>query len=505
MSSQDSTSTNIPTIDVAPVVPQSVPGATIEATSNTPSLPSISSTPSTITPSVEPSIAPTGTVQSILVKIDKTVASSENPLVKKLTENEHLRYLHSKVFSIFGNTTDTPATNSPAVLNTTISTVADPKAYSGIFSPITNWVSRHKFLATLIAAAAAGGTFYYLYKLNIGDISGPDFLRLHRKRLAKKAPNGGRVQVVVIAGSPTEPLTRSIAADLSRRGFIIYWTITSEEEEAILLEQKSDDIRPLPIRSHDIRSVRKSIKALANVLNVPAAAFPGAVPHMLTLAGVIVIPDLYYPSGPVECIRLDTWSDLLNSKLLGPVFLLSNGLLDLVRSHQSRVLLVSPSIMGSLNPGYNAAEGMVTSALKSLSQSISRELSPQGIPFIHVRMGTFNLSTGAIQHERQVQNAVRADILTWPENLRSLYSRPYQALSELTTRARKMGSSIRILHYTIFDALMARNPSRVYYAGKGAFLYHFLPKYLPEDFVSYLLHPPAPPAPRALEKGWEPL
>ena len=74
--------------------------------------------------------------------------------------------------------------------------------------------------------------------------------------------------------------------------------------------------------------------------------------------------------------------------------------------------------MGSLNPGYNAAEGMVTSALQSLAQSISRELAPQGIPFVHVRMGTFNLSAGAIQHERQVQNAVRADILTWPENLR---------------------------------------------------------------------------------------
>lgn len=504
MSTHDSSANKISAAADPAAISVANPSVTSAATATVSSVPSLPSAPANV-PSSAPPVVSSNPVQSILVKIDETVASSENPFVKKLTQNEHLRYLHSKVFGTFNGAANGTSSDSPVALDAAVTTVTDPNAYSGIFSPITDWVSRHKFLATMLAAAAAGGTLYYLYKLNVGDISGPDFLRVYRKRLAKKAPNGGRFQVVVIAGSPTEPLTRSIAADLSRRGFIIYWTTTSEEEEGLVLAQNSDDIRPLPIRSHDIRSVRKSIKALANVLNVPAAAFPGAVPHMLTLAGVIVIPDLYYPSGPVECIRLDTWSDLLNSKLLGPVFLLSNGLLDLVRSHQSRVLLVSPSIMGSLNPGYNAAEGMVTSALQSLAQSISRELAPQGIPFVHVRMGTFNLSAGAIQHERQVQNAVRADILTWPENLRSLYSRPYQALSELTTRARKMGSSIRILHHTIFDALMARHPSRVYYAGKGAFLYHFLPKYLPEDFVSYLLHPPAPPAPRALEKGWEPL
>lgn len=434
---------------------------------------------------------------------------AESGPLKKLGANEKLQKLGSKIFGAAAIEATAEA------ISGTESTAADAAApvvaaaaagsSAGFWGCISNWISRHKVLTTVLVASIAGGTCYYVYRVNMGELPGPNFIRLRKRRQAKKAANGGRVEVVVIAGSPAEPLTRTIATDLSRRGFIIYWTTSSDEEEQIVMAEGSDDIRPLPIKAHDIGSVRRSIKALANVLNVPATAFPGAVPHMLNLAGVIVVPDLYYPAGPVECIRVDTWSDLLNSKILGPVFLLSNGLLDLVRTHQSRILLVSPSIMGSLNPGYNAAEGMITAALSALSLSLARELQPQHIPLVHIRMGTFNLSTGQIQHERQVQNAVRADILAWPENLRRLYSRPYQAMSALQTQARRMGSPIRVLNYTIFDALTAAKPSRVYYAGTGSFMYQFWPKYLPEDFVAWMLHPPAPPTPLALEKGWEPM
>lgn len=427
---------------------------------------------------------------------------SDSAPLRKISENENLRNLGTKFFGTIGGAAE--AISGIDITKPDFALVATKRSPS-LMESITNWVAKHKVLATVLAVSFTSGTFYYLYKINMGEMSGPSFLRFRRKRLAKKAANGGRVEVVVIAGSPAEPLTRTIATDLSRRGYIIYWTTSSEEEEELVLRERSDDIRPLPIKAHDIASVRSSIKALANVLNVPATAFPGAIPHMLTLAGLIVVPDLYYPAGPVESIRVDTWSDLLNSKILGPIFLLSNGLMDLVRSHQSRVLLVSPTIMGSLNPGYHAAESMITSALTALSLSIARELQPQGIPFIHIRMGSFDVSHGSNQHERQVQNAVRADILSWPEHLRALYSRQYQSMSVLQTRARSLGSPLRTLNYTVFDAMTARNPVRVYYAGRGAFLYHFLPKYLPENFVSWLLHPPTAPVPLALEKGWEPI
>lgn len=448
--------------------------------------------------------------------------------LKKITENEQLRSFGSRIWGTINGATEAIKGMDLSHVTTpefNLSTMDNPSS-SSVWQRFTDWASKYKILISVVAVTVTGSTIYYLYKINVGDMSGPSFLRLPRKRQAKKAANGGRVEVVVIAGSPAEPLTRTIATDLSRRGYIVYWTTSSKEEEEVVLRERSDDIRPFPIQPQGIASVRSSIKALANILNTPALAFPGAVPHMLSFAGLIVVPDLYYPSGPVEAIRVDTWNDLLNSKILGPVFLLSNGLLELVRTHQSRVLLVSPTIMGSLNPGYHAAESMITAALDALSLSAFRELRPQRIPFIHIRMGSFDVSHGGAggggggnghkQHERQVQNSVRADILSWPENLRALYARPYQFTAMLQTagagtgsgvvgsRSLSVGSPLRTLNYTIFDALTARNPARVYYAGKGSFLYHILPKWLPESFVTWLVLPPVPPAPVPVDGGWDP-
>lgn len=425
---------------------------------------------------------------------------SDSDALRTITENEKLRGLGSKIIRAVGGATGT-LNKEAGDLFAQVSSKPTPS----MWERLSDWASRNKLLLGVLAAGVTGSTAWYVYRVNTGETSGPRCLRIKKTRRARKAANGGRIEVVVIAGSPAEPLTRTIATDLAKRGYIIYWTTSSDEEEEMVLRERNEDIRPLKIRAHDVASVRTSIKALANVLNIPATAFPGAVPHMLTFAGLIVVPDLYYPTGPVESIPVNTWSDLLNSKLLGPIFLLSNGLLELVRTHQSRVLLVSPTIMGSLNPGYHAAEGLITSGLSALSLSIYRELQPQGIPFIHIKMGSFDLSHGAKQHAKAVQNAVRADILSWPEHLRALYSRQYQSTAELQTRARAMGSPLRALNYTVFDALTARSPSRVYYAGKGSYLYSMLPKFLPEGFVGWLLHPQAARMPVTLERGWEPM
>ena len=49
----------------------------------------------------------------------------------------------------------------------------------------------------------------------------------------------------VIAGSPHEPMTRSIASDLERRGYIVFITVTSTEEESAVHAEGRPDVRPL--------------------------------------------------------------------------------------------------------------------------------------------------------------------------------------------------------------------------------------------------------------------
>lgn len=49
----------------------------------------------------------------------------------------------------------------------------------------------------------------------------------------------------VIAGSPHEPMTRSISCDLERRGYIVFVTVSSAEEDHIVQSENRTDIRPL--------------------------------------------------------------------------------------------------------------------------------------------------------------------------------------------------------------------------------------------------------------------
>ena len=50
---------------------------------------------------------------------------------------------------------------------------------------------------------------------------------------------------LVVAGSPHEPIVKSIAGDLERRGFVVYVIVSSDEEECIVQSENRLDILPL--------------------------------------------------------------------------------------------------------------------------------------------------------------------------------------------------------------------------------------------------------------------
>ena len=50
---------------------------------------------------------------------------------------------------------------------------------------------------------------------------------------------------IVVAGPPHESMTRAIAVDLDRRGYIVYVTVSSVEEEHIVQSENWADIKAL--------------------------------------------------------------------------------------------------------------------------------------------------------------------------------------------------------------------------------------------------------------------
>lgn len=364
-----------------------------------------------------------------------------------------------------------------------------PPPPPSLWQRTVDWVTDHKWIVGLTLLGVTSGGAYYIYV----------HPRTEPKRRARKLPNGARKEVVIIAGSPAEPLTKILATDLDKRGFIVYWTTTSPEEEAIVTREGSSYVRPLSIKVNDVNSIRDCAERMDKVLNSSLLSMPGSNPHQLSLAGVLLVPDLYFPAGPVESIRIEMWNDTLYSKLLGPIFLLSNGLIDLVRNHKSRFVILSPTIMAALNPGFHAAEALTANALSSLALALHRELSPQGIPVVHLKLGSFDVSHGRSQ-ERQIANAVRADVLGWSEKTREIYGRAYQASAYLQT-GRAYGSNLRTLNHAVFDALTTPSPARLWYVGRGSLIYQLIASTFPESALSWLLQPPVSRTP--YESGWE--
>lgn len=110
------------------------------------------------------------------------------------------------------------------------------------YDQLRDWVSRNKVLTGAVVAVF-GVVVYKTYKSS----------RLRRKtRRAKRARNGGRLEVVVVAGSPTLPLTRSLALDLERRGFIVFVVCNAAEDESMVHNLSRPDVRPLTIDTTDV-------------------------------------------------------------------------------------------------------------------------------------------------------------------------------------------------------------------------------------------------------------
>lgn len=107
---------------------------------------------------------------------------------------------------------------------------------------VQDWVARHKVLTGVVVVIA--GTV--VYKTVQGT-------RSRRKtRRAKKARNGAREEVVVIAGSPSLPLTKSLALDMERKGFIVYVVCSATEDQTLVQSLSRPDIRPLSIDTTDV-------------------------------------------------------------------------------------------------------------------------------------------------------------------------------------------------------------------------------------------------------------
>lgn len=357
------------------------------------------------------------------------------------------------------------------------------------------WISRHKIMTGFIVLTT-GVIVYRGYRRSV-------FVR--KTRRARRAKNGARLEVVVVAGSPNLPLTKALSLDLERRGFVVYIACNTLDEEAVVQNLARPDIRPLSIDITDPPKAGTSIEGFAQFLQASHAAVPGAKPHHLTLKSVILIPSMSYQTSPIATIPPSSFADLFDTHLLHPILtiqaflpLLTARLTSVSDKSPPKVMVLTPSIINSINPPFHAPEATVCSALSAFTDVLAGELRPLSIPVAHVQLGTFDF-TGFTGHASAALRrspgllpaADSAETLAWPEPARHAYGRNFINTSSSAISAGRIrgmrGGSLKDLHRSIFDIIDGSNKSSVVRVGLGADLYGFVGKFVPRSLVQWMM------------------
>ncbi|KAI2628100.1 DUF1776-domain-containing protein [Hypomontagnella submonticulosa] len=361
------------------------------------------------------------------------------------------------------------------------------------FERFQDWIARHKILSGVIVVAVGYATYKTIRHTQL----------LRKPRRAKRARNGGRLEVVVIAGSPTLPLTKSLSLDMERRGFIVYVVCNTIEDELTVQGLSRPDIKPLSIDITDPPNAGQSIERFVQYLQTPHAAVPRAKPNYLALKAVILIPSLNYQTSPIATIPPSSFADLFNTHLLHPILTIQSFLPLLTsritptygeKSATPRVLVFTPSIISSINPPFHAPEATVCSALSAFTEVLTAELRPLAIPVTHVQLGTFDFAgftpvrTGSGPAGLP---AIPAETQQWPESARHAYARNYVSQSSSAISAGRIrglrGSSLRELHNAVFDVVDGSDQSDVVRVGLGAGLYGFVGRWAPRGLVAWMM------------------
>lgn len=334
---------------------------------------------------------------------------------------------------------------------------------------IVNHVKSHIIAYSGILAFSVGLSGYLAYQgiRPTGPYNGKS-----RRRRVPKLSNGARRDVVLIVGLPTEPMTRLIAIDFEKRGFIVYMTILDEKDSRYIESNSiTEDLNFLNLYgAENGEFLHEQITKFNKLFHTGVTPFEGAKPHLLRLVGVVFAPTLYFPLSPMENLQQNSWNRVL-ARLSTTTSLLSSGLLELVRNQQSKIVAMIPAIVSALRLPYHGPEVVMQNSLKDIFSVLAKELKPQGIQVTQIRLGNLNITPVS----RNMTPAVDAEIRSWSSEMQSMYgSHFHQSQSCSKPIGNSLSSKgIRGLHHILFDVIYGKKGEVVYY-GLGAFVYGVL-------------------------------
>ena len=368
----------------------------------------------------------------------------------------------------------------------------------GIVGKFGSWISRNR-TAVAVVLAFTGTTAALVYRQR---------KNYTRRRRARRGRNGKKVEIVVLACSSFHhPYTRSLALDLDRRGYIVYITVSSEEDDRLVRSEGKLDIKPLRMdfsqpKLSPVYDIHPDLEPLdqlirpSSVLNPPGSDKQARqVLSQFTLVGVVLLSGcsgLMPPSH--SSISMDVMIQNVNTHLVSPLlaaqqfiplllkaasYTNNNNVTDQHpqqayhrRSAHPSVILANTPIPSSTHVSDRTLELMISSSLSSLARFVSYKFaSVSSVTVTELRLGLFDTSS-AITAKCEQSRARSVATAREPSSTSSWHTserntRPPHRSSTLPREAPKgnghgsssSGSSMRLFHNAVFDAL--NQPPRV--------------------------------------------
>lgn len=427
---------------------------------------------------------------------------------------ENLNYFYSGVIGFISDQkerlTKSEYIEKASQLNPFTSLISDPvvvppkRHVDNAFISILDELSKRKLIiCTTVLTVGCGLTGAYVYRRDSILSNGRD--ASHRKRRVPKLLNGARRDVVLVIGSPTEPLTRLIALDLEKRGFVVYLTILDAKDlKYVESNTITDDLNYLNL--NDSYSFELQLMKFSKLLETPVVPFQGAHPHHLRLLGCIFTPSLYFPIGPVEHITIASWTKV-TERFHVILKLLSSGLIALIRTQQPhcKILVMTSNVLSSLNLPYHAPETYYQKSVQNLFTSLTREVKQHKISVTQIKLGNLQISSAqtktGVNTSSSVSNLISSEVRSWNTDMQNLYGEKFAKTNPtksssgrsgvLRLRPGSQGDSLRDLYHQTFDLLCPSNVAKmnpaVVYCGSGARIYDWTASVLPVNFISWLL------------------
>jgi NAD(P)-dependent dehydrogenase (short-subunit alcohol dehydrogenase family) len=177
-------------------------------------------------------------------------------------------------------------------------------------------------------------------------------------------------------------------------------------------------------------------------------------------------------AGPLEGIPLDDVRRQYEVNVFG-LLAVTQALLQSIRAGQGRIVNIG-SIGGRINTPFVGPYSSSKAAVRSLSAALRRELRPWDIRVALVEPGALDTPIW-----RKGEEGANETIAALPDQVRTLYARPLEALVAATRKIAAGASSPDDAAQAVEHALTAERPRTLYTVGREAHIQGALHSLLP--------------------------